>query len=52
LGGQKFIGDPKQPKISVYDLLDGESDLDRFRNGDRVSWFTFLNPEPSTDLPI
>jgi Uma2 family endonuclease len=27
LGGRKFIGNPKQPTISVYQLIDGEYQL-------------------------
>ncbi|MBX9254512.1 Uma2 family endonuclease [Desmonostoc muscorum CCALA 125] len=36
LGGRRFIGNPKQPTISVYSLADGEYQVSQFRNGDRI----------------
>ncbi len=36
LGGKRFIGDPKQPTISVYQLIDGEYQITQFRDDDRI----------------
>ncbi len=36
LGGRRFIGNPKQPTISVYQLVEGEYQASQFREGDRI----------------
>jgi len=36
LGGRRYIGFPKQPTISVYQLVDGEYEVQQFRARDRV----------------
>ena len=36
LGGRKFIGNPKQPTLSVYQLVDGEYQVKQFRGDDRI----------------
>jgi len=36
LGGRKFIGNPKQPTLSVYALVDGEYQVEQFRGSDIV----------------
>jgi Uma2 family endonuclease len=36
LGGKRFIGDPKQPTISVYQLIDGEYQVTQFRDKDQI----------------
>ena len=36
LGGRRFIGNPKQPTFTVYQLVDGEYELQQFRAGDRL----------------
>lgn len=41
LGGRRFIGNPKQPTISVYSLVDGEYQLNLFRGSDRIISPTF-----------
>jgi len=41
IGGKKFIGDPKQPTISVYALIDGEYQVSQFRGNDRIISPTF-----------
>ncbi len=41
LGGRKFIGNPKQPTISVYLLVEGEYQLNQFRESDRIISPTF-----------
>jgi Uma2 family endonuclease len=41
LGGRKFIGNPKQPTISIYQLVDGEYQVSQFRGNDRLVSSTF-----------
>ena len=41
LGGRRYIGDPKQPAISVYHLVEGEYMVNLFRGQDVVSSPTF-----------
>ena len=41
LGGRRFIGNPKQPTISVYQLVDGEYQISQFRGDDRVESLAF-----------
>ncbi|MHC5822886.1 MAG: Uma2 family endonuclease [Nostoc sp.] len=41
LGGKRFIGNPKQPTIWVYSLVEGEYQIRQFRGSDRVVSFTF-----------
>ena len=36
LGGRRYIGSPKQPTLSVYQLVDGEYQVQQFRGGDRI----------------
>ena len=36
LGGRKFIGNPKQPTLSVCQLVDGEYQVKQFRGDDRI----------------
>jgi Uma2 family endonuclease len=36
IGGKKFIGNPKQPTISIYQLVDGEYQVTQFRGDDRI----------------
>jgi len=45
LGGRAFIGNPKQPTISVYQLIEGEYQVSQFRQGSRIvsPTFTELN---------
>jgi len=40
-GGRRFIGNPKQPTISVYQLVDGEYQISQFRGDDRVESLAF-----------
>jgi Uma2 family endonuclease len=46
LGGRRFIGNPKQPTISIYSLVEGEYQLYLFRGSDRIQSPTF----PELDL--
>lgn len=36
LGGRRYIGSPKQPTISVYELIEGEYQVQQFRGSDRI----------------
>jgi Uma2 family endonuclease len=41
LGGRNFIGNPKQPTISVCNLVDGEYQVNKFQGGDCLISQTF-----------
>ena len=41
LGGRQFIGNPKRPTLSVYELVDGEYQVKRFGEDDRIESPTF-----------
>lgn len=41
LGGRRFIGNPKQPTLSVCELVDGEYEIRQFRGSDRIISPTF-----------
>ncbi|NJR25474.1 MAG: Uma2 family endonuclease [Richelia sp. CSU_2_1] len=41
LGGRRFIGNPKQPTISVYQLVDGEYQISLFRGNDIIESLAF-----------
>ncbi|BAS57295.1 hypothetical protein NIES2135_33480 [Leptolyngbya boryana NIES-2135] len=41
LGGRLYIGNPKQPTISIYTLVDGEYEVQRFRESDPITSSTF-----------
>ncbi len=41
LGGRRYIGDPKQPTLSVYHLVEGEYMVNLFRDQERVGSPTF-----------
>jgi Uma2 family endonuclease len=36
LGGKRFIGNPKQPTISVHNLVEGEYQVTQFRGDDQI----------------
>ena len=40
-GGRRFIGNPKQPTFSVYQLVDGENQVKLFREGEGIDPPTF-----------
>ncbi|QKQ75911.1 Uma2 family endonuclease [Nostoc sp. TCL240-02] len=42
LGGRRFIGNPKQPTISIYQLIEGEYQVRQFRGNDRIQSLAFL----------
>ncbi len=41
LGGRRFIGNPKQPTISIYQLVESEYQVSQFRKGERIISPTF-----------
>lgn len=41
LGGKQFIGDPKQPTVSIYHLIDDEYQITQFKGNDRIQSPTF-----------
>lgn len=41
LGGRNFLGNPKVPTISIYQLVDGEYQCEQFRGDDEVVSLTF-----------
>ncbi|MEH2070946.1 MAG: Uma2 family endonuclease [Nostoc sp.] len=41
LGGRRYIGNPKQPTISIYYLVDGEYQVNLFRGNDQIASPTF-----------
>lgn len=41
LGPRKFIGNPKQPTFSVYQLIDGEYQVSQFRGSEKILSPTF-----------
>jgi Uma2 family endonuclease len=41
LGGRQFIGNPKRPTLSVYELVDGEYQVKRFGEDDLIESPTF-----------
>ncbi|HAG80482.1 MAG TPA: hypothetical protein DCL61_04750 [Cyanobacteria bacterium UBA12227] len=41
LGGKRYIGDPKRPTLSVYELVDGEYRIKQFREDDRIESTAF-----------
>ncbi|MBF2064589.1 MAG: Uma2 family endonuclease [Calothrix sp. C42_A2020_038] len=41
LGGRKFIGNPKQPTISIYHLVNGVYQITQFRKNERIISPTF-----------
>ncbi|MCC3512285.1 MAG: Uma2 family endonuclease [Microcoleus sp. PH2017_17_BER_D_A] len=41
LGGRRFIGNPKQPTFSVYQLIDGEYQVKQFRGVEVIESSTF-----------
>ena len=40
-GGRRFVGNPKQPTLSVYQLVDGEYQISQFRGDDLIESLTF-----------
>ncbi|QSJ17303.1 Uma2 family endonuclease [Nostoc sp. UHCC 0702] len=40
-GGRRFIGNPKQPTISIYSLVEGEYQVSQFQGGQTIISLTF-----------
>ena len=49
LGGRRYIGNPKQPTFTVCTLVDGEYELQMFRDGDQVISKAFPQLELTVD---
>ena len=43
LGGRRYIGNPKQPTISIYQLVDEEYQVNQFRDNDKILSTVFPN---------
>jgi Uma2 family endonuclease len=41
LGGRRFIGDPKSPTLSIYNMVNGEYEVRQFRDDERVESLAF-----------
>ncbi|MBD2184620.1 Uma2 family endonuclease [Planktothrix sp. FACHB-1355] len=41
LGGRRFIGNPKRPTLSIYQLVEGEYQVRQFRENERIESLTF-----------
>lgn len=41
LGGRRYIGSPKQPTLSIYQLVEGEYQIKLFRENERVESLVF-----------
>ncbi len=41
LGGRRFIGNPKQPTFSIYQLIDSQYQVKQFRGDERIESPTF-----------
>ena len=41
LGGRNFIGNPKEPTLSVYQLIEGEYQVSQFRGDNQIASPTF-----------
>jgi Uma2 family endonuclease len=41
LGGRNFLGNPKQPTLSIYQLIEGEYQIKQFRGDDPIVSPTF-----------
>ena len=49
LGGSRYIGDPKQPTLSIYYWVDGEYRVQQFRGQERLVSPTFPQLELSAE---
>jgi len=41
LGGRNFLGNPKEPTLSIYQLIEGEYQVSQFRGNDAIASPTF-----------
>lgn len=49
LGGRRYIGSPKQPTFTVCTLVDGEYEMQQFRDGDCILSPTFPGVQLTVD---
>ncbi|MGB5593118.1 MAG: Uma2 family endonuclease [Crocosphaera sp.] len=49
IGGSRYIGNPKQPTISVYNLIDGEYQVQYFRDNELIKSPTFSHLKLTVD---
>ncbi|MBP0021064.1 MAG: Uma2 family endonuclease [Cyanobacteria bacterium SBLK] len=47
LGGRNFLGTPKEPTLSIYQLVEGEYQVSQFRGSDAIISPTFPNFQPT-----
>jgi Uma2 family endonuclease len=47
LGGRRFIGNPKQPTLSIYQLIDDEYQVSQFQGSDRIQSPLFPELSPT-----
>ncbi|MDM9583818.1 Uma2 family endonuclease [Nostoc sp. GT001] len=53
LGGKRFIGNPKQPTIWIYSLVEGEYQVRQFRGSDACSGISIISPTfPELNLTV
>ncbi len=45
IGGSRYIGNPKKPTISIYNLIDGEYQVQYFRDNEQIKSLTFTELE-------
>ncbi|WP_107669374.1 Uma2 family endonuclease [Cyanothece sp. BG0011] len=48
IGGSRYIGNPKKPTISIYNLFDGEYQVKYFRNNEQIKSLSF----PKLELTV
>ncbi|ACB52242.1 unknown [Crocosphaera subtropica ATCC 51142] len=48
IGGSRYIGNPKKPTISIYNLIDGEYQVKYFRDNEKIKSLTF----PELELTV
>lgn len=49
IGGSRYIGNPKKPTISIYNLIDGEYQVKYFRDNEKIKSLTFPELELTID---
>lgn len=49
LGGRNFLGNPKEPTLSVYQLIEGEYQVSNFRGNDVIVSPTFPHFNPTAE---
>ncbi|MGB5594378.1 MAG: Uma2 family endonuclease [Crocosphaera sp.] len=49
LGGRNFLGNPKKPKLSIYQLIEGEYQIKQFSGDDMITSPTFPTFQPNVE---